>query len=316
MKNSVIITGATGFIGRYLLMNLLSKEYTVCAVIRSEEKKEGLMEYLKKSKIDLSNLSFLISDLNDISPEKFENESYDAWFHLAWEGVNRDNINNSEIQERNVIFSIKCLQCAKELNCTFFSDFGSRAEYPAEIEVIEEKMPKTSLNAYGDNKKVFFEHAVNYCKEYNMKYIHYRVFSAFGPDDHPWSLVMTACRSFVKNEPMEFGACNQMWNYLDVRDLTNQVVLVFERVMNAGNAEARDMEIGEGIVNIASRTSRPLKEYIMDIYEVCDSSSRLTFGDNKGFASVPKLDRLDKLGIKFQEIPFKDSIRDIIDTIN
>lgn len=310
MHSSIVITGATGFIGRYLLMNFLSKGYSVCAIIRSEEKKTELIKFLEKNDADISMLSFVISDLKDLSADMFEKTGFDAWFHLAWAGVNRKQVESEEVQKRNVEFSKKCLQCARDLGCTFFGDFGSRAEYPADIGVIEEIMPEGALNIYGEKKKEFYEYAYGFCKETDIKYLHYRIFSVFGPDDHPWSLVMTACRKFRNNEPMEFGACTQMWNYIDVRNLAELVIRVFEKI--SGGAVIRDFN---GIVNVASSKSRRLIDYVREIHEVCSSTSVMSFGTKEGFASEPKLATIEMLGIQYNEIPFKDSVLNILNTI-
>ena len=307
MNSSVVITGATGFIGKYLLLNFLSKGYFVCAVVRSEEKKIELVELLGRNNACLSNITVLISNLDDISADKFGEVSYDAWFHLAWDGVNRGGVDDPLIQGKNVIFSRQCLKCAKELNCSFFADFGSRAECSGDVKIVEETMTEISLSAYGAKKKEFYEIAKDYCKKHDMKYVHFRIFAAFGPGDHPWSLIMTACRNFLNNASMQLGACTQAWNYLDVRDIAALVVLVYERAKESANPDTT----GE-IINIASKKSRPLKEFVMEVYDVCSSSSQLSFGENVGFSSVPSLNGIKKYGIDYQEIPFKDTICDII----
>lgn len=311
MDNSIVITGATGFIGKYLLMDFLSKGYSLCAVIRSEEKKRELVEFLERNKTDITNLSFVVSELKVLSADMFDKPVYDAWFHLAWGGVNRDGVNDYEMQEENVVFSKQCLQCAADLKCSFFADLGSRAECSGDARLIEETMTATSLSAYGAKKKEFYEFAKQYCEKNSLRYVHFRIFSAFGPEDHPWSLVMTACRSFLKNEPMQFGACTQMWNYLDVRDIAEMVALFYEKIR-----ESVDLQENGEIINIANSISRPLKEYVMDIYDVCSSSSKLSFGTNEGYSSVPSLKGIRKYGIEYREMPFKDSIRDIIESIS
>ena len=138
MNSSIVITGASGFIGKYLMPAFLSKGYSLCAVIRSEGKKNELVEFLEKNGTDISNLSFVVSDLKEVSSDKFDKTAYDAWFHLAWGGVNRDGINDYDIQEENVVFSKQCLKCASDLKCSFFADLGSRAEYPGDAGIIEE----------------------------------------------------------------------------------------------------------------------------------------------------------------------------------
>ena len=309
MKN-VIVTGATSFIGRYLTMSFLKNGYSVTAVVRSEERCATLRQFLSQNGVqDLSALTFVISDLSLINADLFANNVYDAWFHLAWAGVNREQVESEEVQSLNVEFSKRCLQCAHDLGCGFFGEFGSRAEYPSDIGIIEEIMPEGALNKYGEKKKEFYEYAYDYCENAGIKYVHYRLFSVTGPGDHPWSLVMTACKKFRQNEPMEFGACTQMWNYIDVRDLAELVIRVFEKITDG--AVIRDFN---GIVNVANSKSRPLINYVNEIHEVCGSTSVMSFGSNEGFASEPKLATIGLLGIKYEEIPFRESILNILNT--
>ena len=300
MKN-IIVTGATSFVGRYLLMSFLKNGYSVTAVVRSEERCNILRQFLLQNGVqELSSLTFVISDLSSINADLIGRNVYDAWFHLAWAGVNREQVESEEVQSLNVEFSKRCLQ---------FGDFGSRAEYPADIGIIEEIMPESALNKYGEKKKEFYEYAYEFCKKAGIKYVHYRLFSVTGPGDHPWSLVMTACNKFRLNEPMEFGACTQMWNYIDVRDLAELVIRVFETITDG--AVIRDFN---GIVNIANSKSRPLIDYVNEIHEVCGSTSVMSFGSNEGFASEPKLATIGLLGIKYEEIPFRESILNILNT--
>ena len=71
----VVITGATGIIGRTLIEYLLEKDISVLAIIRENSKKQlPKHEKLKVIECDLKN----ISDL------KVKEEGYDVFFHFAW----------------------------------------------------------------------------------------------------------------------------------------------------------------------------------------------------------------------------------------
>ena len=174
--------------------------------------------------------------------------------HLAWGGINREEINDEEIHKQNYINSIKCLNKAKELNCEKFIETGSRAECGNEDAIIPEEISGEPLNIYGKFKRLFNEFAHDYCRNNDMEYLHLRLFAVTGPGDHPWSLVSECCRKFSDNEPMNFGSCEQIWNYLDVRDAARTIVCLI-------GGDFKSCE-GNHIINIASETSRPLKEYI------------------------------------------------------
>ena len=69
MTKSVLVTGATGFIGSRLVEELINKEYDVTSLIRKGKKGNS------KSKI-------IYGDLNDEKID-FKNLEFDCVFHLA-----------------------------------------------------------------------------------------------------------------------------------------------------------------------------------------------------------------------------------------
>ena len=50
------------------------------------------------------------------------------------------------------------------------------------------------------------------------------IFSAYGPGDHPWSLVSDCVRTCLADGEMRLGSCDQMWNFLYIEDLAEAVV--------------------------------------------------------------------------------------------
>ena len=71
----VVITGATGIIGRTLIEYLLEKDISVLAIIR-----ENSIKQLPKHE----KLKVIECDLKNISNLKVEEEGYDVFFHFAW----------------------------------------------------------------------------------------------------------------------------------------------------------------------------------------------------------------------------------------
>ena len=75
---TVLVTGGTGFIGLHCLQQLLDRGYKVRTTIRSESRKQEVMEAMKKHSSNCENLEFFIADLlnDDGWKEAIEGSKY------------------------------------------------------------------------------------------------------------------------------------------------------------------------------------------------------------------------------------------------
>ena len=92
------------------------------------------------------------------------------------------------------------------------------AEYGIVDGIMGEEILCHPVSEYGKDKLEVCRRAGEDAKALGIDYIHARIFSVYGPGDHPWSLVSTCLDTFLKGGRMELGACTQQWNFLHVRD--------------------------------------------------------------------------------------------------
>lgn len=301
MNRNIIITGAGGFVGKYLLQALLKEGDFVYSVVRN------------KSSLDFNGLlecdrHFIIeSSLEDLSVDKFPQRKYDCFFHLAWHGVNRDEIDSQPIHEQNFLNAEKCLKICDMLGCRCFLDVGSRAEYGMTTGKYDELLECNPSNEYGRQKYRFYQYAYQYCAEMEIDYIHYRIFSVIGKEDHPWSLISSACRHLTNGEPMYMGACEQLWNFMDVRDAVDAMLAVLEAIPRFSLGDNR-------IINIAGYDTRILRSFIEEIRIMTKSSGQLFFDKNiRSENVVPDISKLAALtGFKAKYL-FADTIKTILE---
>lgn len=294
MEN-IVITGATGFLGRHLAQWFLEQGDRVYALVRPGSAK---LQYLPEHR----NLIPVYGTMEEAADCVEEIGHADAWFHFAWGGVNREEIDSPEVQAGNIRGSLACVEAAHRLGCRVFMDAGSRVEYGV-IEdgrgVMTEEMECSPVNEYGKAKLEFFRQAVPVCEKYGMNFCHLRFFSVYGYGDHPWSIISTLVRELPRGGRVSLSACRHEWNFMYIDDAVEAVGRLYEQV--------KDKPCKNGVaVNIASRDTRVLKSFVEEVFELAGKRGTLEFGTfvqaKEGALSIrPDVSRMEAMTGGFKE---------------
>ncbi len=294
----IVVTGATGFVGRNLVSKLLESGYDVTAIIRPNSKNKNSLPFSRNLKIieesmsNYKNLDKAIVNCHCV-------------FSLAWNGVWEDQRNDKVIQEKNYMHSLDLLYASQRMGCKVFFSAGSQAEYGIVYGKITELTPCNPVTWYGKYKLKLFEEASNICEQMNIKFIEPRFFSLYGPGDYEKTLINTMIIKLINNKDCELTQCIQMWNYLYIYDAIDALI----GLLNS-NCES-------GVFNIASESSYPLRYFIEILYEVTKSKSNLYYGKidypNSGITNI-NVDVIKlKMAINWKEkFSFKDGVKSII----
>ena len=294
MEN-IVITGATGFLGSHLAQWFLEQGDRVYALVRPGSAK---LQYLPEHR----NLIPVYGTMEEAAACVEEIGHADAWFHFAWGGVNREEIDSPEVQAGNIRGSLACVEAAHRLGCRVFMDAGSRVEYGV-IEdgrgVMTEEMECSPVNEYGKAKLEFFRQAVPVCERYGMNFCHLRFFSVYGYGDHPWSIISTLVRELPRGGRVSLSACRHEWNFMYIDDAVEAVGRLYEQV--------KDKPCKKGAaVNIASRDTRVLKSFVEEVFELAGKRGTLEFGTfvqaKEGALSIrPDVSRMEAMTGGFKE---------------
>lgn len=301
---TIIVTGATSFIGVHLIKEYLNHDCKVIAVVRPNSRN---LNRLPKSK----NLQIIESDMEKIETikEKVKDIKLDVFYHLAWEGARVPYRDDANLQKNNYECAIKAMNVAKELGGSIFIGSGSQAEYGKCIGKIDESYPTNPTTEYGKAKLKAYETLKKMAKESNIKFIWTRIFSVYGIYDYSGTLVMSALNKMKKNENILLTECIQNWDFIYVEDAARIMYLL-------ANTECVD-----GVYNIASGESRKLKEFVMEMKEIVGSDSELQFGvvpyNSEGVVSFePVIDKL-RTNLKYSyQISFNEGIKKILKFLN
>jgi len=278
---------------------LLSRQHQVVAVCRPNSK--GL------SKIP-AGVEIVASEMSDYGNLYRDIEHADVFVNLAWGGTGHDGRNVQDVQRGNVIYTIAAMFAADKMGCKVFVEAGSQAEYGTVLEKITEETPCHPFSEYGKAKLEVKERLFELSEQLGIKYIHLRIFSLFGENDHPWTLVMSSVEKMLRNEPIALSPCTQNWNFLYVKDAVRQIAGLCDYAMRIENFHHE-------VYNIASDDTRMLKRFVEEMYSLTGSTSVLNYGAVKPANIVslnPDMAKTEQATGFISAHTFKDVINNII----
>lgn len=261
-KPSVIITGGTSFIGVHLIQEYLKNNWNVVVIVRPNTRNLDRLTQDEKLLIieaDMKNLEVVLSILED--------KKIDVFYHLAWEGVRVPLRDDEQLQYDNYQAAISAMKIAKALGCEIFMGAGSQAEYGKCIGEIDENYVANPLTEYGKYKLKAYNELSRLAQELNIRFIWTRIFSVYGIYDYEGTLIISALNKMKMNQEIPLTQCTQDWDYIYVEDVARAMYMLAQNSCTSG------------IYNIASGKNRPLREFILEMKTITNSTSNLRFGE-------------------------------------
>lgn len=298
LKN-VIITGGTGFIGSWLIQELLNNNINVTVIVRDRNK-------LLEESIQNIKLVIIEKSVSEIEENDFEEKEYDCFFHLAWGGVASENKNNIDIQLDNISMSLHALEIAKKINCKKFIAAGTVAEYVFCDEVIDVNAKQTPNDMYGAAKTSAYYFLKVRARQLGQPFIWTVIPSTFGERRKDNNIITYTIRCLLKKERPKYGNLQQMWDFLYVGELVRAMRLIGE------NGK-------DGVIyGIGSGVHQPLRTYIEKIRDIINPNVELGIGEIpamslKTFSSCVNIDNLKRDTGFIPEVSFEEGIRRTIE---
>jgi nucleoside-diphosphate-sugar epimerase len=255
-----IVTGATSFIGAHLIKKLVEEGWKVYAVVRKKNTKEKLLPDSKQIVIIRLNME----EYGRLE-EKIK-EPCDVYVSLAWDGTRGKERLDAKKQEENYKYSMEALKAVKNIGCKLVISAGSQAEYGLMQNKINEDAVCRPNTEYGIWKLNYYKDGMDYAKQHDMAFKEPRFFSLYGEDDDERTMILSILTNMIKNMPCKMTQCVQLWDFLYIDDAIDGII----RLIN--------IPCEDGVYNFGSGDIRPLKEFVMEMYQIADSKSQLLFG--------------------------------------
>ena len=259
MKHA-IVTGATGFLGNYLVRELLENNIRVTAVIRDPAKADVLPHD--------GRLDHVVCDMEfyDSLPGMIADRDCDVFFHLAWDSVYGPGRKDIMLQALNVEGSRKAVNAAQRIGCRRFVGIGSIMEKEScEVTAADGTHPSEAYY-YGEAKH--FSHLVTKAAAAGcgIEHVWAILTNPYGKYDTSTRFINNTLKNILGGEELVFTEGRQMYDFIHAEDAARAI-----RMLGEKGRPFHSYLVGSG-------APRPLREFIRMIGQTLAPERELLFG--------------------------------------
>lgn len=258
---TILVTGATGFIGNYVVEELLKEGFTVIA---SSAHKEKAINKNWFNKVIYKSLDFSSFDNNKNYYDYFLRP--DLLIHLAWKGL--PNYKNEFHITENLPIHTQFLKNILDNGLTDLTVTGTCFEYGMKEGCLSEEMECDPVNSYAIAKNELRKYLEKYTLEKKVNFKWIRLFYMYGSGQNPNSLLLQLEKAVANGDKVfNMSGGEQVRDYLPVEKVGTYIKAI--ALQNKTN----------GIINCCS--GKGIK--IIDLVENFMQKKNITIQLKKGY---------------------------------
>lgn len=246
-----IVTGATGFIGKFLVRELVKQNVEVIAVVRRGTKNLNTINALPVKIVECN-----IADYHML-PDMIADRDIDVVFHIAWQGVSDLDARNEAIQMQNLQSTLDLIDAMHIMRIGCFIGCGSMHEAESLVEMNEDKVISNLGYMYKATKTAAHWIGKAKCGTYGIRFF-WPLINTYGEEERSARLVNTIIRKVLHGESPDLSAGNQYYDFVHVSDVARALILIAEKGVDGTN------------YTIGSGDAKPLKEFLKIVGQVAN----------------------------------------------
>jgi len=289
---TILLAGATGFLGSYLLKSFVKNDYKVIALKRSTSNTYRIDDCLNDvtvydiDKVDLSTI--------------FKNHSIDIVINTVT-NYGRKDIQIPSIVNTNLIFGLKLLEESINSNVKAFINTDTLLD--------------RNINTYALSKSQLVDW-MKFLSNKNTKMINIKIEHMYGPLDDENKFIYWLINQLKQNvEKIDLTSGIQKRDFIYIDDILNAYRIIIKNIESFLNYE--EFELGSGTsIKVKSLVERIVEELSVN-YTI---STKLNFGaiayrDNENMEMKVNVEKLFNLGWE-AKVSLEDGIKKIISKEN
>jgi nucleoside-diphosphate-sugar epimerase len=254
----VLVTGATGFVGRHLVAALLARDCEIRAVARNAETAQEMPW--------INDVEFIAADIHaaDLDIHALT-DGIDALAHLAWPGL--PNYRALFHFEHNLMADYRFIKSAVEAGVKQVLVTGTCFEYGLQSGPLSENTEPRPSNPYGLAKHTLHLFLQNLQQEHPFTLQWTRLFYLHGEGQNPNSLLAALDRAIDAGEPsFNMSAGEQLRDFLPIVNAAGYLAAILQKT---------DFN---GVINCASGQPVSVRALVEQRLRERDASLHLNLG--------------------------------------
>ena len=214
----VLVTGATGFIGSYVVNELLKRQHHVIATSRDSDKARSCKWFYQ--------VQYIPCDLNVVQDNFFQFfQQPDLLIHLAWEGL--PNYKDLFHLEKNLFSNYWFLKNMIKHGLKSLVVTGTCFEYGMQSGALSEDMETKPDNPYGLAKDTLRKFLEQLQKKIDFEFKWVRLFYMYGKGQSPNSILSQLDKSLENGDTIfNMSGGEQLRDYLPVEKVAEYIVKI------------------------------------------------------------------------------------------
>lgn len=236
MKTRILVTGANGFTGSYLIRALLKNpDYDISIVKRKNSDISGVKSVLNKINVyDINPTYNLIYSI-------IKKERPDLVIHLAATYPRTETKKDIDLMlSSNIVFGTKLLNAMALNNIRKLLNTGSSLEFSNGPPIYN---PATF---YSTSKRAFQDIIEYYIRTYNLKVVTLLPYNTYGPYDKRNNFFSLVKNCLLKQKKIELTPGEQLIDLLYIEDLVEAYLKTIQYLLKKKNEDHEKIFIGSG----------------------------------------------------------------------
>lgn len=256
-----IITGASGFLGGWLLQELSARGVQTIAVLREEKSCEWVKTHAPGAQTLICPQE-QIQTLPDLLPDC----DADVLFHLAWEGSTGAERADTTLQLKNVQHTLDTAKAAASLGCRRFVGAGTLAELDCNSYIPLDGSSPNPVSCYGTAKITAHYMSKAVCGQLGIDHLWACISNTYGAGNKTQNFVNFAVQTMLSGKPANFTSGEQMYDFVHASDAAHALFCIGESGQK------------NHTYYIGSTKPDQLKRFIVKIRDAVDPSIPLHLG--------------------------------------